>query len=135
MEQLTAERKKQLALISQLRGNRDVLVVAADLNKIEAPIAINYSDLLAVNDQLSVLKGDAVDLLLETPGGSGRGCRRHSSASASKVPRGGSDCSGLREERGHDHRDGGRRDTDGTFGDRLRRCLRRMLYNSGDDYG
>lgn len=71
MEQLTAERKKQLALISQLRGNRDVLVVAADLNKMEGQIAINYSDLLAVNDQLSVLKGDAIDLLLETPGGSG----------------------------------------------------------------
>lgn len=71
MEQLTAERKKQLGLISQLRGNRDVLVVAADLNKMEGQIAINYSDLLAVNDQLSVLKGDAIDLLLETPGGSG----------------------------------------------------------------
>jgi ATP-dependent protease ClpP protease subunit len=71
MEQLTAERKNQLARISQLHGDRDILVVAADLNKVEAPITINYSDLLAVNDQLSVLKGEAIDLILETPGGSG----------------------------------------------------------------
>jgi ClpP class serine protease len=68
---LTAERKKRLADISRLRGNRDVLVIASDLSKANAPISIIYDDLLPVNDQLSNLKGSAVDLVLETPGGSG----------------------------------------------------------------
>ena len=69
--QLTAERKKLLLQISKLRGGRDVLVYAADLNKTNAPISINYSDLLPVNDQLSNLKGTALDIILATPGGSG----------------------------------------------------------------
>jgi len=67
---LTAERKQQLHRISQLRG-RDILAFAADLNKGEAPISLNYSDLLPINDQLANLKGAALDLILETPGGSG----------------------------------------------------------------
>lgn len=67
---LTAERKQQLRRISQLRG-RDILVFAADLNKGEAPISINYSDLLPISDQLANLNGTALDLILETPGGSG----------------------------------------------------------------
>jgi ClpP class serine protease len=71
MEQLTTERKRQLQHISELRGNRDVLVLAADLNKADAPISLDYSDLLPVNDQLSNLSGKALDLILETPGGSG----------------------------------------------------------------
>ena len=70
-EALTAERKKQLARISQARGGRDVLVVAADLNKDNAPIAIGYSDLLPISDQLSNLSGSSLDLILETPGGAG----------------------------------------------------------------
>jgi len=68
---LTQERKKQLKRISQLRGDRDVLVIAADLKKGHQAISINHTDLLAVNDQLSNLKGKALDLILETPGGSG----------------------------------------------------------------
>lgn len=69
-EELTAERKAQLARIGELRG-RDVLVYAADLNKGEAPISIDYPDLLPINDQLANLNGDALDFILETPGGSG----------------------------------------------------------------
>jgi hypothetical protein len=68
---LTAERKKQLRRIAELRGGRDVLVFAADFNKPKAPISIAYADLLPINDQLANLRGSAVDLLLETPGGSG----------------------------------------------------------------
>lgn len=70
-EQLTAERKKQLRRISQLRGGRDVLVLAADLTKDNAPLAIGYADLLPISDQLSNLSGSAINVLLETPGGSG----------------------------------------------------------------
>jgi len=68
---LTAERKKQLRRISELRHGRDVLVSAADLNESKAPISINYNDLLPIRDQLANLKGTALDLILETPGGSG----------------------------------------------------------------
>ena len=68
---LSEERKKQLRRISGLRGDRDVLVYAADLNKPRAPISLDYSDLLPINDQLANLKGNALDLILETPGGSG----------------------------------------------------------------
>ena len=70
-EALTAERKKQLAEISKRRG-RDVLVFAADLAKGGGPLtSINYSDLLPINDQLENLHGDKLDLILESPGGSG----------------------------------------------------------------
>jgi hypothetical protein len=71
IDALTAERKQQLARISSARGGRDVLVFAADLNKDNAAIAIGYADLLPINDQLSNLHGIALDLILETPGGSG----------------------------------------------------------------
>jgi hypothetical protein len=65
------ERKKQLQRISELRG-RDVLVYAADLNAPpQADISVTYGDLLPISDQLSDLEGVKVDLILETPGGSG----------------------------------------------------------------
>jgi len=67
---LTEERKLQLRRISEAR-NRDVLVFAADLRKGDAPIAIDYPDLLPIRDQLSNLTGESLDLVLETPGGSG----------------------------------------------------------------
>lgn len=70
-EQLSAERKGQLQRISKLRGGRDVLVFAADLNKGAAPISIGYPDILPIKDQLDNLSGAALDLILETPGGSG----------------------------------------------------------------
>jgi Serine dehydrogenase proteinase len=68
---LTAERKRQLARISELRGGRDVLVFAASLSARNVPTSIEYSDLLPIRDQLAGLGGKALDLVLETPGGSG----------------------------------------------------------------
>src|SRR5882762_10076051 len=69
-DELAAERKNQLKRISALRG-RDVLVFAADINKSIPQISIDYSDLLPFTDQLSNLTGKQLDLILETPGGSG----------------------------------------------------------------
>jgi len=69
--QLIAERKKMLKQISSIR-KRDVLVYAADFSKAQsAPISISYDDIVPVRDQLDNLKGKAVDVILETPGGSG----------------------------------------------------------------
>jgi hypothetical protein len=69
-EELSSERKSQLKRIARLRG-RDVLVFAADINKSIQQVSIDYSDLLPFTDQLSNLKGKQIDLILETPGGSG----------------------------------------------------------------
>lgn len=70
-EELTKERKKQLARIAKERG-RDILVYAAASNKgAQAPVALDHSDVLPINDQLSNLQGKAIDILLETGGGSG----------------------------------------------------------------
>lgn len=70
--ELTNQRKIQLKKISELREDRAVLVLAADINKgHKAPISITYSDLVPFNDQLSVLDGDKIDLIIETPGGLG----------------------------------------------------------------
>lgn len=72
-ELLTAERKKQLKRISDLRG-REIVVFAADLNKIGIAgnaIAIGFGDLLPFTDQLANVHGTKLDILLETPGGSG----------------------------------------------------------------
>ncbi len=68
---LSSERKNQLRQISALREGRDVLVIAADLNKQIPLISIGYSDLLPIKDQISELRGDKIDIILETPGGSG----------------------------------------------------------------
>jgi len=67
--QITKERKKQLKQISQIRDGRDILVYASDLTKGNAPISIDYSDLLPFQDQLANLKGKSIDVILETPGG------------------------------------------------------------------
>lgn len=70
-QDLTAERKVQLGRISQLRSGRDVLTYAADFAKAgQAAIAIGYDDLLPFTDQLANLKGEKIDVILETPGGS-----------------------------------------------------------------
>ena len=66
--QFTAKRKEQLQRISTIR-NRDILVYASDLSKTNAPTQIDYSDLLPFSDQLSNLKGEAIDVIIETPGG------------------------------------------------------------------
>lgn len=65
-----SERKKQLRRLCELRG-RHVLVIAADLNNSTTPTGIDYSDILPINDQLSLLPGGDIDVILETPGGSG----------------------------------------------------------------
>ena len=66
---LNRERKKQLGRIAELRQRR-VLVIAADVQNRLA--GLSHEDLLAIGDQLSnVGDGDAIDLILETPGGSG----------------------------------------------------------------
>lgn len=70
-EALALERKKQLKIISTLRDNRDILVFAADINKQIPLISINYADLLPIKDQIANLHNDRLDLILETPGGSG----------------------------------------------------------------
>ncbi len=69
-EQLTAERKRQLKRIGEIRG-RDVLAFASNLQNNRQQIAINYSDLLPFQDQISNLSGKGIDIILETPGGSG----------------------------------------------------------------
>jgi len=70
-QDLVNERKIQLGRISTRRGNRDVLVYAADFSKGgQAPIAIGYDDLLPISDQIANLKGEKIDVILETPGGS-----------------------------------------------------------------
>ncbi|MGE5569705.1 MAG: SDH family Clp fold serine proteinase [Rhodospirillales bacterium] len=71
-EELTKERKRQLRCIAGIRG-RDVLVIAADMGK-QVPgltTAISFEDRLPISDQLSNLQGNALDLILETPGGLG----------------------------------------------------------------
>src|SRR3989304_5757198 len=68
-QDITTERKKQLARISVLRGNNDVLVYASDVQKGKAPISIDYTDILPIKDQLENLKSGKIDVILETPGG------------------------------------------------------------------
>src|SRR5882757_1004747 len=69
-EQLQAARKEQLKEISKLRGGRDIIVYASDVsNRANAPVALDFTDILPFQDQLSNLKGDSIDVILETPGG------------------------------------------------------------------
>ena len=65
---LMKERKKQLSRISKLRGDRAILTFASAMTK-QAPIAIDYDDLVPILDQISNLEGDKIDVILETPGG------------------------------------------------------------------
>ena len=70
-EELNNERKKQLAQISRERG-RDLLVYASDPQKASIiSVALDDSDILPTNDQLSNLGGNAIDVLVETGGGRG----------------------------------------------------------------
>lgn len=65
---LSAERKKQLQRISQLRKS-DVLVIASAVEKQNS--SIEGSDLVPIADQLDGLKAENLDVILETPGGLG----------------------------------------------------------------
>jgi Serine dehydrogenase proteinase len=67
-DQISKERKDQLERISKLRG-RDILVYASDSNKVNAPISILPPDLLPFKDQLTYIKTENIDIILETPGG------------------------------------------------------------------
>ena len=67
--QLIQERKRQLKRISELRDNRAILVFASALSKAKAPITIDYDDIVPINDQISNLTGNRIDIILETPGG------------------------------------------------------------------
>lgn len=67
-DHLSAERKTQLKKISNLRDDRDIIVYGSDSSK-NAPTSIDYNDILPFQDQLSNLKGNAIDIILETPGG------------------------------------------------------------------
>jgi ATP-dependent protease ClpP protease subunit len=72
INQIMEERKIQLKRISQLREDRAILVYAADFRKANiAPTHINSLDLMPINDQLSILQGERLDFILETPGGFG----------------------------------------------------------------
>ncbi|MFC0774066.1 SDH family Clp fold serine proteinase [Terrimonas alba] len=69
-EELTKKRKEQLAAIAKIRDDRDIIVYASDINnKANAPVGIDFSDILPFQDQLSNLKGKSIDVILETPGG------------------------------------------------------------------
>ncbi len=72
LAKITSLRKEQLKTISKIRGGRDILVYASDLMKQQAATTIEYTDLLAVHDQLANLKGNGngIDVIIETPGGS-----------------------------------------------------------------
>ncbi|HPB57805.1 MAG TPA: hypothetical protein PLL49_04785, partial [Bacteroidales bacterium] len=67
-DQITAERKKQLKRISDIR-RRDTIVYASDYSKGNAPVSILPPDLLPFKDQLSYIKTREVDVIIETPGG------------------------------------------------------------------
>jgi Serine dehydrogenase proteinase len=71
---LNNERKKQLQRIADIR-KRELLVYAADQNPVKGqqgvPIALDFDDLLPINDQLDNLIGDAIDIIIESPGGNG----------------------------------------------------------------
>lgn len=66
---LVSKRKEQLSRISKLRGGRSILTYAAAMKKGNAPIIIDYDDRKHFFDQISNLKGDKIDIILETPGG------------------------------------------------------------------
>lgn len=69
-----AERKKQLKRVTEARG-RPALTYAARLTPVAGglalPIGLHFGDLLPFHDLLSDLKGKAIDIILETPGGDG----------------------------------------------------------------
>jgi hypothetical protein len=67
-EQISSERKNQLKRISSIR-KRDTIVYASDSNKGNAPISILPADLLPFKDQLSYVKTNEIDIIIETPGG------------------------------------------------------------------
>jgi hypothetical protein len=68
IDDIHAERINQIKRIEEIR-KRDVLTIASDLSGNPGYIGIDYTDLLPVSDQLENLSGEAIDVILETPGG------------------------------------------------------------------
>lgn len=68
IDDITRERKAQLSRISKIR-DKDIFVIAAAIGK--PATSIDYSDILPIADQVGGLKGTKLDVILETPGGSG----------------------------------------------------------------
>jgi len=66
---IQAERKKQLARISDLRAGRAIFTFASAISKSRAPIAIDYEDRIYIFDQIDNIESDKIDVILETPGG------------------------------------------------------------------
>ena len=105
---LNRERKKQLHRIAELR-HRHVLVIAADVQNRLA--GLSNGDLLAIRDQLSdVDGGDAIDLILETSGGSGEAAEDIVRLIRERFSSMGVHCSRDRKERRYDSDNGRRRD-------------------------
>lgn len=67
---LDTERKRQLKKISEIR-KRPVLLYASALTKTDFPVSIDYDDKLPFMDQLTGISGNEIDIIVETPGGSG----------------------------------------------------------------
>jgi len=65
---ITRERKAQLRRISEIR-KKDIIVIASAIGKPNS--SIDYSDIIPIADQVDSLNGDKLDVILETPGGSG----------------------------------------------------------------
>lgn len=74
VKDVDAERKKQLRRISELRDGRFVLSYASDHGNLDKArfVSIDYSDVQLFADQLQGVSGDKIDVLIETPGGSGQ---------------------------------------------------------------
>lgn len=70
-QEITSERKKQLARIASIRKRSSILTIARDLQK-RGPISIDYSDILPIADQINNLSGNEVDIILETTAGKSR---------------------------------------------------------------
>lgn len=71
LEELARGRKAMLSRISEIRGGRDIMVIASDLSALRAPIGIDHADIVAVQDQLANMAGKSIDIVLEAPGGLG----------------------------------------------------------------
>lgn len=71
LEEVTAERKRTLRRISDIRGGRNVLVFAANLSGPPSHVGMDRADVLAFRGELEGMQGDGVDVVLEAPGGLG----------------------------------------------------------------
>lgn len=71
VSELVAERKTYLRKISEIRGGRSIITYASNFRVPDPANCIWQEDLLPLSDQLSNLGGSSLDVIIETPGGSG----------------------------------------------------------------